>query len=74
MATVRLYANPVAALGCANGLRHRAGPRGDGGRGARHQCPQFLGFEFYLQGGVLVLGYNPGGLVFSNALHGVVGR
>jgi len=32
-----------------------------------------LGADFYLQGAVLVPGFNPGGVVFSNAGHGVVG-
>lgn len=32
-----------------------------------------LGAEFYLQGAVMVPTWNPGGLVFSNAGHGVVG-
>jgi len=36
--------------------------------------PAISGEQFYLQGGVLVLGYNPGGLVFSNALAGTLGR
>jgi hypothetical protein len=35
--------------------------------------PAFAGLPFYLQGGVLVLGFNPGGLVFTRGLAGVVG-
>ena len=35
--------------------------------------PSYAGLQFYLQAGVLVLGFNPGGLVFSRALHGTVG-
>jgi len=35
--------------------------------------PAFAGFTFYLQGGVLVLGFNPGGLVFTGGLACVVG-
>jgi hypothetical protein len=30
--------------------------------------PAFAGLQFYLQGGVFVLGFNPGGMVFSRAL------
>jgi hypothetical protein len=33
-----------------------------------------VGTDFFLQGCVLVPGWNPGGMVFSNAGHGVVGR
>ncbi len=36
--------------------------------------PAFAGFEFFAQGSVFVLGFNPGGLVFSNALACTVGR
>jgi hypothetical protein len=36
--------------------------------------PAFAGLEFFVQGGVLVLGFNPGGLVFSRALACTVGR
>lgn len=36
--------------------------------------PAISGVPFYLQAGVLVLGYNPGGLVFSNALAAAAGR
>jgi hypothetical protein len=32
-----------------------------------------VGVNFYLQGGVLAPGWNPGGMVFSNAGHGVIG-
>lgn len=35
--------------------------------------PAFLGEHFYLQAGVLVLGFNPGGVVFSNGLDATVG-
>jgi hypothetical protein len=35
--------------------------------------PAADGLEFYLQGGVLVLGFNPGGVVFSNGLADIVG-
>ena len=35
--------------------------------------PAFVGTSFYTQGGVLVLGFNPGGLVFSNGIAHVVG-
>lgn len=35
--------------------------------------PAFVGSHFYLQGGVLVPGFNAGGLVFSNAIDAVVG-
>ena len=36
--------------------------------------PAFAGLHFYLQGAVLVLGFSPGGLVFTRGLDGVVGR
>lgn len=36
--------------------------------------PAFAGTQFYLQGGVLVLGFNPGGVVFSRGLACTVGR
>jgi hypothetical protein len=36
--------------------------------------PVFAGTKFYVQGGVLVLGWNPGGLVFTRALEATVGR
>ena len=36
--------------------------------------PAFAGLQFYLQGGVLVLGFNPGGFVFTRALAGSIGR
>jgi hypothetical protein len=36
--------------------------------------PAMAGADFYLQGGVVVLGFNPGGVVFSGALHATVGR
>jgi Galactose oxidase, central domain len=36
--------------------------------------PAFAGLQFYLQGGVLALGFNPGGIVFTRALAGVVGQ
>jgi hypothetical protein len=32
-----------------------------------------LGLDIYFQGAVLVPGWNPGGLVFSNGGHAVVG-
>ena len=35
--------------------------------------PVFIGQEFYLQAGVLVLGFNPGGMVFSGGLAGRIG-
>lgn len=35
--------------------------------------PSFAGLQFYAQAGVTVLGFNPGGLVFSRALHATVG-
>lgn len=35
--------------------------------------PAIDGASFYLQGGVLTLGFNPGGVVFTNALGGTVG-
>lgn len=35
--------------------------------------PAIDGVSFYLQGGVLTLGFNPGGLVFTNALAATVG-
>lgn len=35
--------------------------------------PAISGAPFFLQGGVLVAGYNPGGFVFSNALAGATG-
>ena len=35
--------------------------------------PSIDGASFYLQGGVLALGFNPGGVVFTNALAGTVG-
>ena len=38
-----------------------------------NQSP-FAGLQFYLQGGVLVLGFNPGGFVFTRALAGSIGR
>jgi hypothetical protein len=33
-----------------------------------------LGVDLYFQGGVLVPGWNPGGFVFTNAGHAVVGN
>ncbi|MEO6594135.1 MAG: hypothetical protein ABIP94_05230 [Planctomycetota bacterium] len=36
--------------------------------------PAAAGFQFYVQGGVLVIGFNPGGLVFTRSLAGIVGR
>jgi hypothetical protein len=36
--------------------------------------PAFAGFEFFAQGSVFVPGFNPGGLVFSNAVACTVGR
>lgn len=35
--------------------------------------PVFIGQDFYLQAGVLVIGFNPGGMVFSNGLVGRIG-
>jgi hypothetical protein len=36
--------------------------------------PAFAGFEFFVQGSVFVLGFHPGGLVFTRALACTVGR
>ena len=36
--------------------------------------PAFAGSRFYLQGGVLALGFSPGGLVFSRGLAATIGR
>jgi hypothetical protein len=36
--------------------------------------PAMAGADFYLQGGVVVLGFNPGGVVFTSGLHATVGR
>ena len=36
--------------------------------------PSMLGFRFYLQAGVTVVGFNPGGLVFSRAFEATVGN
>ena len=36
--------------------------------------PAFAGQSFYAQGGVLVLGFNPGGLVFTRGYSGLIGR
>jgi hypothetical protein len=35
--------------------------------------PRLVGLDVYMQGAVLVPSWNPGGLVFSNAGHGVIG-
>lgn len=35
--------------------------------------PAFSGLQFYVQGGVTAIGFNPGGLVFSRGLHATVG-
>jgi hypothetical protein len=36
--------------------------------------PAFAGLEFFVQGAVVAIGFNPGGLVFSNAVACTVGR
>jgi len=35
--------------------------------------PSFAGLQFYAQAGVTVVGFNPGGIVFSRGLHATVG-
>jgi hypothetical protein len=35
--------------------------------------PAYAGMHFFVQGGVVVLGFNPGGLVFTRGLEGVIG-